>query len=234
MNIILKIRQKALVPVIIAAILLLCTGCRFATIVRISDGKILSNEKNSEEAQYLVNEDAFDSDKYVESIWESKALPFYNENAKDVNEVLTAISSDLMAAGEKFGYARATGADTFNFIVKSRAKVLNVNQESRIGVLVVDFEPFDAKEDAKILIGPVFKGDALRNTLPFIKFSDFKSQNTYAEISKAIHKVVERDVISKLDLTTIKDKTIDFTGSFTYSKSTTELLIMPSMINVEG
>jgi predicted lipoprotein len=229
-----KIAPKKIIKMLITVTLIFCllmagTACGIATVVRISDNKIISGNS---ETEYYMGDEEFDADKFVSGIWESEALPFLKENAQDYQTLMQGLEADFKATGEKFGYTRSSNAENFNFIIKTKGKVLNVNEESRVGYCSIDAEPYDGKEDFKLLIGPVYKGDSLRNSLPFIKFDAFKSQNDYAKVSKALHEVIQNTVISGMDKGSIAGREIELTGTFTAEKIGEELLVTPAIIEM--
>lgn len=224
--------KALIVMVIVVSLLMTGTGCGIATVVRISDNKIISGNN---ETEYYLGDEEFDADKYIGELWESEALPFLKENAQDYQTLMQRLEKDFIATGKEFGYTRSSNADNYNFILKTKCKVLEVNEESRVGYCLIDAEPFDGKGDFKLLTGPVYKGDSLRNSLPFIKFDEFKSQNDYAKVSKALHEIVQNTVINKIDKSTIAGKEIELIGTFTAEKVDDELLVTPAVIEmVEG
>lgn len=212
---------------LIVLCLFVFAGCGIVSVVRNEDGKIIAGTNKGE---YLIDEGSFDADKYAQGIWEKEAIPYLEDNVNDYATVIAAIKSNFPESGEKYGNARSNNADTYNYIVKCNAAVLEVNNESRVGYLLMDEEPYDGTSDFKLLIGPVYKGDSLRNSLPFIKFSMFTSQNDYAEVSKALHKIIDAQVIPQLDAENALGKKISFIGTLTAKESTEEYLLTPAII----
>ncbi len=143
---------KSLALLVLAALLILASGC---TVVRISDGKIISG--GQEEDAYLAS-DEFDAEAYVERIWASEVLPYVSENARDYTELAAQLKQDFAKTGEAYGSTHSSNANNYSFIVKTTARALNYNNESRTGYVSADIAPYDSKEDFKIYVGPVFKG----------------------------------------------------------------------------
>ena len=84
----------------------------------------------------------------------------------------------------------------------------------------------------RLQIGPVYKGSAVRDTLSFIKYEDYKNQVDWAKVSQAIHAAVDKEVIEKLDMQTIVGKNISFTGCFSVAGDK-EILVTPVEIEVK-
>ena len=213
-----KIKSISLVYIILI-ISILFTGCKFVTVVP------LNNDKGNTKFYY---EDAdFDPAKYVQEKWPD-IVKFAKENTKPLTEVVALYSSDPAACGEKFGH-RATEKDIWNFLVTGTAKVLKVNQESQNGLIELDIEPYDGKADCYLQIGPVVKGNALRDSMTFISFKDFKNQLTFGDVGKAINKYSVENISSKLTLDSLQDKQMTFVGAFSQGST---ILIVPTEILV--
>lgn len=223
----LSIKKRVFVCAMMVLIVAVFSGCGIVSVVRNEDGKILAG---THKGDYLIDEDNFDADKYAQGIWEKEAIGYLNENATEFVVIKDAIDTDFAKCGEQYGHARAKSANTFNFIMKCDSTVLEVNTESRVGYMLMDAQPCDGTADFKLLIGPVYKGDSLRNSLPFIKFSMFTSQNDYAAVSKALHKIIDADVVPLLDAENAQGKSISLIGTFTAKESTEEYLVTPAVI----
>ena len=205
---------------------LVSTGC---TVVRISDGKIISGGNATDTDTYIGN-DEFDADTYIEELWEDQILTYVQENAKEYSELDEAIAADFQTAGEEFGQTRSSNANNYSFVAKATGTVLEYNDESRVGYLSVDIQPYDGQEDFKVYVGPVFKGDSLRNAMPFIKFTDFQSQNDWAKVSKSLHTKIDETLISQLDLPGLEGQEIEVYGAFTAAEDDEERYLTPVLI----
>ena len=166
----------------------------------------------------------FSAQAYVDSIWASQVLPTVQEKSHDLPTVLAALKADPDAAKKQYGHH--VGQRPYNFLVKGEAKVLAVDTASRSGTLKIDLAPQDGQPDAAIQVGPVLKGTALRDALPFIQFNQFTNQLEYADVSNQLNDHVLKDVAGTLDLASLQDKTIDFQGAFALAPSG-DVLITP-------
>jgi len=124
-----------------------------------------------------------------------------------------AVAEDQDAATRR--YRSGTGAGRPSFLVSGVARVLAVDTTSRSGVARLDLEPFDGTLDAELQIGPVFRGTALRDALPFIRFDDFTNQMEYASVSRVLHDRVADSVVAKVGRARLAGRVIEFEGAYT-------------------
>lgn len=187
------------------------SGCKLYTVV--------SNDKSNDKQgnTFYFQDNSFDADQFVESIWDSKVIPAVNQKAADIGQVLKDARKNSDEAGEKYGFRSAQEGSAWNFIVKGQGKVLKVSRESRAGTLDIDLPPYDGKAEFKIQIGPVIKGTAIRDSLDFIRYDDFKNQMVFAELSNAFHKRIADRLLSKTDFSVVEGKKVNFTGAFTFT-----------------
>jgi predicted lipoprotein len=113
------------------------------------------------------------------------------------------------------------------------ARVVVVNTESRIGMMTLDFAPYDGEIDASMAIGPVIRGrdTSLRDAVGFIQFNDFTNQTEFAQVSDALKDRILATVLSELDLENIAGRTISFYGTFMFSDRN-DLEIVPVTVEV--
>ncbi len=178
-----------------------------------------------------VNSENFDPQAYIDSMFESQAVPVLKDQAVDLTELLTAAHGDLKSVGEKYGIRAGTG-NAYNFLVKGTVTVQEVNTELRAGYMTATLDGYNGNEKLKIQIGPVFKGTAVRDVMPMIKFEEFKNQVVYANLATAIHNTISKTVFASLDVSSLPGKKIEFYGAFTDTGSS-ELLITPFAIEVK-
>src|SRR5688500_15167622 len=133
-----------------------------------------------------TNARAFDPEEYAADIWESQALPHFAAAAKPLGEVLSAVRADLSDAGSKFGYRPATEGSPWTFVVTGTGVVGAKNTKSRAGTLTVTLDGAEPPVELSIQIGPVVRGNAVRDALPFVSFKDFTNQLEFADIGKAL------------------------------------------------
>ena len=119
-----------------------------------------------------------------------------------------------------------------SYIVKGEGTVTEVNREKKAGFMTLKLAGYDGPIAVRLQIGPVYKGSAVRDTLSFIKYEDYKNQVDWAKVSQAIHAAVDKEVIEKLDMQTIVGKNISFTGCFSVTGDK-EILVTPVEIEVK-
>jgi predicted lipoprotein len=177
--------------------------------------------------------EGFNPERYVDEIWNSQLVPTIQENAVEITALLTEIDADETAATEKYGHRSGTGS--FSFMVSGEANVLSVNLESRIGLMAIDFAPYDGQPDANMAIGPVIRNrnDAVRDAVGFIQFNNFVNQTEFASVGSALKDRILTEVINPLDVETLQGKTIHFYGAFTLDNRS-NIEIVPVILEVQG
>ncbi|WP_462411439.1 DUF2291 family protein [Neobacillus sp. Marseille-QA0830] len=176
--------------------------------------KIDENLKNKLAGKSSVTTD-FNASNYADESWDSKVLPFIQDNAKDVTTVIEAITKDgVETAGGTLGKKNTV---SWSFIVKGSGKVIQVQNQSRTGRVTLDIEPFDGKEDIFMQIGPVINGTAIRDVLDYMKFDDFKNQIEWSQVADAYNQKSYNTQLKSLQFT--PGATIDFTGVMTANDS---------------
>jgi predicted lipoprotein len=198
-------------------IMLALTSCQLATVRSLSD---------DEEAKA-----GFNPDFYVDEIWETQFIPTFMENAVEINQLLSEIQANKDTAIASYGSRSGTGS--FSFMTQGEARVLDIDLESRIGLMSIDLAPFDGQPDANIAIGPAIRrrNNAAIDAVGFIRFNDFVNQTEFASVSDAIKQRILVEVLEPLDLESLKDQTIAFHGAFTL-EDTGDLEIVPVRIEV--
>jgi len=214
---------KRIVVALIVAALVIIGLASSVTVVPISTASTVGNVD--------VNSDDFNPQTYIDSIFESEALPVLKENAFDLAEVMTAAGGDMKSAGEKYGI-RADSGNAYNFLIKGTATVTEVDTSLRAGYAILTIDGYTGSETFKMQVGPVFKGTSIRDCMPMIKFDDFKNQVVYANLSTAIHTNLSANLFTAIDASTLAGKTIEFYGAFTDS-GTSQILITPFSIEVK-
>ena len=181
----------------------------------------------------LTGNVAFNAADNVESIWSSQAIPELEKKAVDLPQFLTESNGDLKTLAGKYGRYSMGDKGELSYVVKGQGKVMEVNQEKKAGFMTVKIDGYDGPVVIKLQIGSVYKGSAVRDSLSFIKYEDYKNQVDWAKVSQSIHDVINKDVIGKQDLTTITGKTVVFTGCFSVGADQKEILITPVELTVQ-
>ncbi|QHB31574.1 DUF2291 family protein [Yersinia canariae] len=117
------------------------------------------------------------SDKVASTIWVSKVMPFASSNALSWQQV-------------KQQSQPAAGKNSKSYFVRFNGKVMAVETEGREGTMKIAVEG----DEQVLQLGPIVKGNAIRDASTFIRFEDFKNQVQYAQLSKALSKRALQDV----------------------------------------
>jgi predicted lipoprotein len=199
------------------------SGCTLATIRPLDTvtGKpIIGNE-----------DEQFNAATYVQDMWDTQVLPVFQNNTTDVNTVLSALRENKNAASEKYGHH--DGQQPYSFVVSGTGVVKSVNTESRAGLALIDTTG-DGTPDLSLAIGPVIRGTAIRDSMPFISFNQFTNQIQYASVSNEMNALVSTRVIAPLgDVKALEGKNITFAGSFTLAELD-QIVVTPAVLTVGG
>jgi predicted lipoprotein len=201
-------------------VLLLLSGCEIRPLDP-ETGKAIIEEQQQ----------VFDANTFVEEHWDDRILPTILNDGMELTDLLAGLNEDLEGASSKFGYRE--GNRPFNFIIRGTGRVLRVDRTSRAGVLAVDLPPYDDTSDVALQIGPVIRGTALRDALPFINFNQFVNQLEYAQVSNALHTRLYTSILKQINFNSIVQNEISFSGVFTL-RNLDEIMITPVAIQVGG
>ncbi len=168
----------------------------------------------------------FDAAGYAEALWADRALPHFSESARPIVEVWPAIKADLATAGATFGYNAGEGSP-WSFIVSGEGVVAAKNTESRAGTLDVTVEGL--AEPVVVQIGPVIRGNAVRDALPFVSFQDFTNQLEYADAGKALTALAAAGVAPKVEAIAVGDSVV-FTGAVSLAGASDRLQVTPVIL----
>jgi predicted lipoprotein len=133
------------------------------------------------------HDQGFDAAGWVASVWDAKALPFFEKDAVEAAKVLEALDQGLDAAGEKFGRRADTEGSPWSFALKGTGTVVSADTESRAGKLVVSVDTAKGARQLALQLGPVVSGTAVRDALPFFSFGDVANQIQFAQVSRALN-----------------------------------------------
>jgi predicted lipoprotein len=167
----------------------------------------------------------FDATSYAADLWSKQALPHFSANAKPAAEVIPAIVADFAGAGDKFGYRPGEGSP-WSFIVSGTGTVTAKNTESRAGTMVLALDSAAAPLDVTLQIGPVIRGNAVRDALPFVSFKDFTNQIEYADAGKALTALAVEGIAGNVTSLAVGDK-VEFTGAISMAGASDKLLVTP-------
>lgn len=175
----------------------------------------------------------FNPDRMVAEIWDSKVVPYLDGKAGDFKEVASLASSDLEAAGAKFGHKEKQGSAPWTFAAKLEGTIVAEELKSRAAYVDVDIDA-DGKADVRIQIGPAVRGTALRDSLDFVNFNEFKNQIEWAQYGKSFNTHVNTLLLEKLPRENLVGKSVQAVGAYPLPSSGQLPLLVPATITVGG
>ncbi|MFP3544085.1 DUF2291 domain-containing protein [Rhizobium sp. SIMBA_035] len=185
----------------------------------------------AEEKAAAAAKTAFDPNAKVEAIWQSQAVPYYQKRAGELKDVVAAVAAGPDQAGEKYGNPKKQASAPWTYAVKFTGKVVAADTQSRAATLDVDADG-DGKADAKVQIGPALRGTALRDTLDFVNFNEFKNQIEWAQFGKAFNEKANTAFLSAIPRDGITGKTVTVVGAFPLPSGSDLPLVTPSELTV--
>jgi predicted lipoprotein len=185
----------------------------------------------AEEKAAAAAKTAFDPNAKVEAIWQSQAVPYYQKRAGELKDVVAAVAAGPDQAGEKYGNPKKQASAPWTYAVKFTGKVVAADTQSRAATLDVDADG-DGKADAKVQIGPALRGTALRDTLDFVNFNEFKNQIEWAQFGKAFNEKANAAFLSAIPRDGITGKTVTVVGAFPLPSGSDLPLVTPSELTV--
>ncbi len=224
-------RENKNSPILLTALIFCVALISSCTVVKIEDKE---SGEGDEYSTWTKTGTGFVAVDYVESVWEEKMIPIFEEEAVDYEMLMSALAEDRQGKSKEYGLLRQTGEPFYVFKVRGKAKVLEFDDSSRNGVIRVDHEPEDGIADAVIQVGPVLKGSALRDSVEFIRFTDVGNQLQFADLAKEMNMRMKADSLDPLDLTALKGKTIEYLGAFRLETESPleDVVITPLVLNV--
>ena len=189
---------------------------------------------DDEFAEWTKSGNQFDPIAYVDSIWNERVIPSFQNDSTDVVVLLDAIGSDRDAAIQQYGRPISSGATVGAFKTRGTGVVVDHDDTSRNGIIRVALFPQDSGREITIQIGPVIRKTAIRDSLTFIRFSDIGNQLQFAALGDELNARMRKESVQQLELETIEGKTIDFLGAFTIEEGETssDLVVTPVEISV--
>ena len=185
----------------------------------------------AEEKAAAAAKTAFDPNAKVEAIWQPQVVPYFEKRAGELKDVMQLVATSPDAAGEKYGNPRKQSSSPWTYAVKITGTVVAADTASRAATLDVDADG-DGKADAKVQIGPALRGTALRDTLDFVNFNEFKNQIEWAQFGKAFNEKANAAFLSAVPREGLAGKVVTVIGAFPLPRSGELPLVTPSELKV--
>lgn len=191
-----------------------------------------SSNSGDGKISYYFEDGSFNAKGFVANIWSEKIIPELTSNAIDTVQLISDLKSNRNDAETKYGRRKENTAP-YGYIVKDTAVIKAVNTESAAATVELDTLGPDGKNGILIQIGPVIKGSTVRDVLSFIKFSNFKNQMEYADVSREMNFMVRDHILNNLDKSKLLGKKVSYIGVFSWDPSG-KVLITPVVFTVDG
>ncbi|PDT45126.1 DUF2291 family protein [Sinorhizobium fredii] len=202
-----------------------------AAMVALAGCKIIKTPTAEEAAQSATG--GFDPDRMVGGIWDSKVVPYLDKKAGPFTEVAALAARNLEAAGAKYGHKEKQGSAPWTFAARLSGTIVKAETKSRSAYVEVDADG-DAKADARVQIGPAIRGTAIRDSLDFVNFNEFKNQIEWAQYGKAFNTHVNGLVLEKLSRDQLVGKKLDAVGAYPEPAKGQLPLFVPVELTVGG
>ena len=103
-------------------------------------------------------------------------LPELQVRAGDFGALREAMKDGLDAAGARFGHRERVESAPWNFVTGLNGHIVSVETESSAGKIGIGIGiginvDGDGEADKMVQIGPILRGTAPRDSLPFISFT---------------------------------------------------------------
>lgn len=167
----------------------------------------------------------------VDDIWEEKILTYLEGAATDMAELAPALDADLQAAGEAYGYRPSSEGSPWNFATHVSGVIVAAKTDTRAATVDVDVDD-DGVADAVLQLGPVIRGTAIRDVLPFIDFTSFTDQIEYAQLSRALNNKAYENGLKDFSRDNLVGQSVDAVGAFTMRGPGDAILVTPVKIEV--
>lgn len=213
----------------VSLLLALCGALQACKLVK-NDTAAVAGASGASGDPYAAS--AYDPNAAVAKDWDAKVVPDITRRATDFNLLRDAVAADADAAGQKYGYRDKTSDGPWNFPTKLRGTIVSVDTSSSVGTVGVDTSG-SGKPDVIVDIGPTVLGTALRDSLDFVSFSEFKNQIDYARYGTALNAYAAEHVMKALPRADLKGRTIMVTGTFSYDGTSDQPEVVPVAIALE-
>ncbi|PLT98168.1 hypothetical protein BMJ34_16355 [Sinorhizobium medicae] len=182
-----------------------------AGVMALSGCKIIKTPTAEEAAEAASG--GFNPNRMVAEIWDTKVLSYLDRKAGPFTEVAALAGSDPQAAGAKYGHKEKQGSAPWTFAARLSGTIVKAETKSRSAYVEVDADA-DGKADARVQIGPAIRGTAIRDSLDFVNFNEFKNQIEWAQFGKAFNTHVNGLVLEKLPRDGLVGKKLDAVGAY--------------------
>ncbi|WEX74952.1 DUF2291 family protein [Sinorhizobium numidicum] len=202
-----------------------------AGVMALAGCKIVKTPSAEEAAEAASG--GFNPDRMVAEIWDSKVIPYLDRKAGPFSEVAALAANNPETAGAKYGHKEKQGSAPWTFAARLSGTIVKAETKSRSAYVEVDADG-DSKADARVQIGPAIRGTAIRDSLDFVNFNEFKNQIEWAQYGKAFNTHVNGLVLEKLSRNGLVGKKLEAVGAYPLPAKGQLPLFVPARLTVDG
>jgi len=187
----------------------------------------------TEDEQKRAAAGAFNPERLVADIWDTKVVPYLEERAGPFEDVAALAAGDPDAAGAKYGHKEKQGNAPWTFAARIDGTIVAAETKSRAAYVDVDVDG-DGKADVRVSIGPAIRGTAIRDSLDFVNFNEFKNQIEWAQYGKSFNTHVNGALLEKLPREGLAGRSIKATGAYPLPAGGQLPQFVPATITIGG
>ena len=207
-------------------ILALCAVAIFS----LSGCKLVKNLPEGEKAVSAgAGGDSVRTEQRIADTFETQLLPYIRDKAVTYAAFQSALAAGLDGAGKEHGNRGSGQGAAWNFAVADTGVIVSAKLDTRARVAGVDMDG-DGSADLTIQLGPVIRGNALRDIAPFYNFDDFRDQIEFAKLGRALNDRISAMV--ELPEGDLIGRSMAFTGVVPLKKSDESIVVTPISVEV--
>jgi len=207
-------------------ILALCAIAAF----NLSGCKLVKNLPEDEKAVSAgASGDAVRTEQRIADTFDTQLLPYVRDKALAFTDLSTALAGGLDEAGSVHGNRGSGQGAAWNFAIADQGVIIAAKLDTRARVADLDVDG-DGAADMTIQLGPVIRGNALRDIAPFYNFDDFRDQIEFAKLGRALNDRISGEVV--LPDGDLIGRTMAFTGVVPLKKADEKFLVTPVSVDI--
>ncbi len=167
------------------------------------------------------------------ALWTGTILPHVAATAVDWAALAPQLAADPAAAGEAHGRRPSAEGAPWSFMARVTGVVTAAKLDSRAATAAVDADG-DGAADVTLQLGPVVRGTALRDALPFFAVSDYRDQIEFAQVSRDLNQLAWDTALERLPRENLVGAQVSALGAFTWAGPGEPPLLTPVEIARSG
>ncbi|WP_417434579.1 DUF2291 family protein [Hoeflea sp.] len=165
----------------------------------------------------------------ITDTFQTQLLPYVRDRALTFPAFRAALATGLDEAGKTHGNRGSGQGAAWNFAVADKGVIVSAKLDTRARVAGLDMDG-DGSADLTIQLGPVIRGNALRDIAPFYNFDDFRDQIEFAKLGRALNDRISAMV--ELPEGDLIGRSMAFTGVVPLKKSDEPIVVTPISVEV--